>query len=77
MIECEHCLDLEQLHELNLSLNLMTLQWHLIKYEVLSAHTFGPYRKRGQILSGKCTSGSLTSDPLYPESLGSRVYFKP
>ena len=45
MVDGEDCLDLEQLQELNLSLSLMMLG-HLMKYEVLSAHTFRPYSKR-------------------------------
>ena len=45
MVEGEDCLDLEQLHELNLSLSLMILG-HLMKHQILCAHTFGPYRER-------------------------------
>jgi hypothetical protein len=45
MVDGEDCLDLEQLQELNLSLSLMML-WHLMKHEILCAHTFGPYTER-------------------------------
>ncbi len=49
MVEGKDCLDLEQLHELNLSL-IMMMQGHIMKHKVLCAHTLGPYKDRDQII---------------------------
>ena len=59
MVEGEDCLDLEQLHELNLSLSLMMLG-HLMKHEVLCAHTFSPYRERSDSMRSICGILPLT-----------------